>query len=109
MYANNYTESAQKIEFFDNLDEAIKIFEAGARKAKGTTTENGLVTSYFANPFGPVQEKELAGKLIKEFFNDMNNNGVKIGEIYTSLAIDGHTKDGPQLAAEELFTMINND
>ena len=39
----------------------------------------------------------------------MNNNGVKIGEIYTSLAIDVHTKDGPQLAAEELFTMINND
>ncbi len=109
LYANNYTESAQKIKFFDNLDEAIKVFEAGARKAKGTTTENGLVTSYFANPFGPVQEKELAGKLIKEFFSDMNKNDVKIGEVYTSLAIDGHTKDGPQLAAEELFTMINND
>jgi hypothetical protein len=107
LYANNYTESDTKIQFFDNLDEAIKVFEAGARKAKGTTSEIGLVTSYFANPFGPVQEKETAGKLILEFFTDMANNGVKIGEIYTSLAIEGKSKDGPREAAEELFTMIN--
>ena len=31
------------------------VFVWGARKAKGTTTETGLVESYFANPFGPVQ------------------------------------------------------
>jgi len=108
LYANNYTETDQKIKFFDNLDEAIKVFEAGARKAKGTTTQKGLVTSYFANPFGPVQEKELAGKLIRQYFTDMQKNGVKIGEIHTSLAIDGCAKEGPRLAAEELFTMIND-
>lgn len=107
LYANNYDEADQKIKFFDNLDEAITVFEAGARKAKGTTTEKGLVTSYFANPFGPVQEKELAGKLIKQYFTDMQKNGVQIGEIYTSLAIDGKSKDGPREAAEELFTLIN--
>ncbi|EGJ99657.1 MAG: phosphoenolpyruvate carboxykinase [Prevotella sp.] len=107
LYANNYTESDTKIQFFTDLDEAIKVFEAGARKAKGTTTEKGLVTSYFANPFGPVQEQKLAGKLIKEYFTDMDKNGVKIGEIYTSLAIEGHSKDGPREAAEELFTLIN--
>lgn len=107
LYANNYAEAGQKIKFFTNLDEAIKVFEAGARKAKGTTTEKGLVTSYFANPFGPVQEQEVAGKLIKEFFTDMDKNGVKIGEIHTSLAIDGRSKDGPREAAEELFTLIN--
>ncbi len=84
LYANNYTEADKKIKFFTDLDEAIKVFEAGARKAKGTTTEKGLVTSYFANPFGPVQESELAGKLIREYFTDMNKNGVKIGEIHTS-------------------------
>lgn len=107
LYANNYTETDQKIKFFDNLDNAIQIFEDGARKAKGTTTEIGLVKSYFANPFGPVQERETAEKLVREYFGKMKDNGVKIGEIHTSLAIDGQTKDGPRLAAEELFTLIN--
>ncbi|MBK5723051.1 phosphoenolpyruvate carboxykinase, partial [Dysgonomonas sp. Marseille-P4677] len=107
LYANNYADADKKISFFTDLDEAIKVFEAGARKAKGTTTEKGLVTSYFANPFGPVQEPELAGKLIREYFTDMDKNGVKIGEIHTSLAIEGKSKDGPRLAAEELFTLIN--
>ncbi|GAB6007988.1 phosphoenolpyruvate carboxykinase [Dysgonomonas reticulitermitis] len=108
LYANNYDEVDQKLKFMDDLDEAIKVFEAGTRRAKGTTTEKGLVTSYFANPFGPVQEKELAGKLIREFFTDMSKNGVKIGEMYTSLAVEGHTKEGPRMAAEELFTLIND-
>jgi hypothetical protein len=108
LYANNYDEVDQKLKFIDDLDEAIKVFEAGTRRAKGTTTEKGLVTSYFANPFGPVQEKEVAGKLIREFFTDMNKNGVKIGEMYTSLAVEGHTKEGPRMAAEELFTLIND-
>ena len=27
--------------------------------AKGTTTEEGLVESYFANPFGPAQKKKI--------------------------------------------------
>lgn len=107
LYANNYADSIEKIRFFSNLEDAIKTFEDGARKAKGTTTEKGLVKSYFANPFGPVQERELASKLIREFFTDMKNNDVKIGEIHTSLAIEGRTKDGPKEAAEELFTLIN--
>lgn len=107
LYANNYEECDKKISFFDNLEEAIKVFEAGARKAKGTTTEKGLVTSYFANPFGPVQEQDVAEKLVRQYFNQMEKNGVKIGEIHTSLAVDGMSKDGPRLAAEELFTLIN--
>lgn len=107
LYANNYTDTDQKISFFDNLDKAIQVFEDGARKAKGTTTEIGLVKSYFANPFGPVQERELAEKLVRRYFAKMNENGVKIGEMHTSLAIEGKTKEGPRLAAEELFSLIN--
>lgn len=107
LYANNYAESDKKISFFDDTNAAIEVFEAGARKAKGTTTEKGLVKSYFANPFGPVQEKELAEKLVREYFKALAESGVKIGEIHTSLAIDGKTKDGPREAAEELFSMIN--
>ncbi len=107
LYANNYTETDQKIKYFDNLDKAIEVFEDGARKAKGTTTEIGLVKSYFANPFGPVQERDVAEKLVRQYFSKMNANDVKIGEIHTSLAIDGQTKEGPRLAAEELFSLIN--
>lgn len=107
LYANNYNEAEQKIVFIDDLDQAIKIFEDGARKAKGTTTEKGLVKSYFANPFGPVQEQAETEVLVRQYFKDMRDNGVKIGEIHTSLAIDGKTKDGPREAAEELFSLIN--
>lgn len=107
LYANNYEESDHKIKLFNNLDNAIKVFEDGARKAKGTTSEVGLVKSYFANPFGPVQEQSLAEKLVRKYFAKMDENGVKIGEIHTSLAIDGKTKDGPRMAAEELFSLIN--
>lgn len=107
LYANNYSEAEQKIHFFDDLDKAIQVFEDGARKAKGTTTEKGLVKSYFANPFGPVQEREKAEELVRFYFKKMKENNVEIGEMHTSLAIDGQSKEGPKLAAEELFTLIN--
>lgn len=107
LYANNYADSKDKIIFFDDLDSAIQVFEDGARKAKGTTTEVGLVKSYFANPFGPVQERSLAEILVRKYFKSMEDHRIKIGEIHTSLAIEGRTKDGPKDAAEELFALIN--
>lgn len=108
LYANNYEDADKKIVFHDDLAKAIGIFEDGARKAKGTTTEKGLVKSYFANPFGPVQERAETEVLVRQYFKDMKDNGVKIGEIHTSLAIDGRSKEGPREAAEELFSLINN-
>lgn len=107
LYANNYAESENKITFFDKLDEAIQVFEDGARKAKGTTSEVGLVKSYFANPFGPVQEQARSEELVRKYFATLQSENVKIGTIHTSLAIDGETKDGPRAAAEELFGLIN--
>lgn len=107
LYANNYNEADKKILFYDDLNKAIQVFEDGARKAKGTTTEKGLVKSYFANPFGPVQERAETEVLVREYFKDMKDAGVKIGEMHTSLAIDGKAKDGPRAAAEELFELIN--
>ncbi|MFV0536984.1 MAG: phosphoenolpyruvate carboxykinase [Dysgonomonas sp.] len=107
LYANNYNEADKKILIYDDLDKAINVFEDGARKAKGTTTEKGLVKSYFANPFGPVQERKASEELVRCYFKDMKDAGVLIGEIHTSLAIDGRAKDGPREAAEELFTLIN--
>lgn len=107
LYANNYAEAKTKISLFKKMDEAIEVFEAGARRAKGTTSEQGLVTSYFANPFGPVQERERAEALVREYFKYLFDEKVKVGQMHTSLAIEGQTKDGPRAAAEELFSMIN--
>ncbi|MBC5625958.1 phosphoenolpyruvate carboxykinase [Clostridium sp. NSJ-49] len=109
LYANNYTavEAEDKsIEFFGNVDEAINVFKSGARMAKGTTSEKGLVESYFANPFGPVQMKEKTDVLIEEYFNLMFKNNIKVGQIKTCLGIKGQEKDGPRRAAIELFDII---
>lgn len=108
LYANNYEDTENKIVYYDDLDKVIQVFEDGARKAKGTTTEKGLVKSYFANPFGPVQERVETEILVRQFFKDMQKDGVKIGEMHTCLAIEGKTKNGPHDAAEELFKLIND-
>ncbi len=107
LYANNYAEADKKIHLLNNFDQIIQTFEDGARKAKGTTSEVGLVKSYFANPFGPVQEREQTEILVRQYFKDMMDAGTKIGEMYTSLAIDGQAHEGPRKAAEELFNLIN--
>ena len=109
LYANNYDgvdEGEKSIEYFNNPEEAKKIFKAGARMAKGTTTENGLVESYFANPFGPVQKKEEMDLIIDKYFEDMFNNKVKVGQIKTCLGVLGLEKEGPKKAAIELFDII---
>lgn len=107
LYANNYEDSDKKIKLISDLKHAIGVFESGARKAKGTTTEKGLVKSYFANPFGPVQERTATEKLVREYFKALTEEKAIIGEIHTSLAIEGKSKEGPREAAEELFSMIN--
>lgn len=109
LYANNYDgvdEGENSIEYFNNPEEAKKIFKAGARMAKGTTTENGLVESYFANPFGPVQKKEEMDLIIDKYFEDMFNNKVRVGQIKTCLGVLGLEKEGPKKAAIELFHII---
>lgn len=109
LYANNYTavkEHDKSIEFFENVDETIDVFKSGARMAKGTTSETGLVESYFANPFGPVQMQEKTNILIDEYFNIMFEKNVKVGQIKTCLGIKGQEKEGPRRAALELFNII---
>ncbi|MGL4739984.1 MAG: phosphoenolpyruvate carboxykinase [Sarcina sp.] len=110
LYANNYTDvnGKKSINYFTNPEEAIELFRKGARMAKGTTTEMGLVESYFANPFGPAQKQEECDLLLEKYFNKMFETGVKVGEINTCLAIKGMEKEGPKKAALELFEIINN-
>ncbi len=109
LYANNYKELSDgeyAIDFFDNANEAKKVFVAGERMAKGTTTEMGLTSSFFANPFGPYQRQEETGQLIDNFFDLFFENEIPVGVLYTQLAIDGLEKEGPKRAAKDLFSEI---
>lgn len=111
LYANNYDqikENESSIKYFDNVNNAIDTFKRGARVAKGTTTERGLVESYFANPFGPMQKNDECDKLLDIYFNKMFDSNIKVGEIKTGLAVNGYEKKGPQKAAIELFEIIKN-
>lgn len=111
LYANNYeevTEGMEEIEYFNNPEAAIKVFKDGARMAKGTTSEKGLVKSYFANPFGPVQKIKETDILIENYFKAMFDTGVKVGQIRTCLGIEGKEKEGPKKAAIKLFDIIKN-
>ena len=106
-YANNYSEENVEIEIFDDLEKAKAEFKRGARVAKGTTQEKGLVESFFANPFGPVQKKEETTKIIDKMFKDLKKSGVEIGVLHTKLAVDGMEHDGPMLAAKKLFEILD--
>ena len=105
LYANNYEDNAP-FSFFDTVDEAIIVFKKGARMAKGTTSEVGLVESYFANPFGPVQRPEQTEVLIKKFFYAMAEHGAKLGQIRTKLGLVGNEQDGPKEAALALLEYL---
>ena len=109
LYANNFEKLEDKeksISFFDKEDDAIKVFKRGARVAKGTTTESGLVESYFANPFGPYQKQETCDKLIEDYFSKLFKNKKRVGVIKTQLAIENMETDGPLKSARELFEII---
>ncbi|WP_461612463.1 phosphoenolpyruvate carboxykinase (ATP) [Clostridium sp. Marseille-QA1073] len=108
LYANNYESEGENLEFFKDINEALDTFRDGARMAKGTTTEKGLVKTYFANPFGPAQKMEDTEKLLVEYFNKFYQSGVKIGQLRTRLGITGMEKDGPKKAAISLLEEIKN-
>lgn len=109
LYANNYdqvNEENRALEFFSTPDEAISVFKSGARLAKGTTDEKGLVHTYFANPFGAPQRKQEHEICAKHYFEKMFERGVKVGQIRTRLGIDGYEQEGPRAASLELFEAI---
>ncbi|MDD5015492.1 MAG: phosphoenolpyruvate carboxykinase [Atribacterota bacterium] len=110
LYANNYEEVDDNhpiFEQFFSVEEAIAIFREGARLAKGTTTEKGLVRSYFANIFGPIQYKELHERIALKYFSKLFENKVKVGQLRTRLGIPGYEQKGPEKAARELLKAIN--
>lgn len=111
LYADNYSVVLDKESSYNVLEDkkdALRIFKRGARYAKGTTTETGLVQTYFANPFGPVQKQEECDELLDKFFDKLYENEISVGTLRTQLAIDGMQFDGPRNAAIELFEKIKS-
>ena len=109
LYANNYdtvTPDKPALNFFGTKEEAIDIFKAGKRMAKGTTQEKGITTSYFANPFGPHQDQETSDRLIDRYFEHFYRPGIPVGELYTQLGVEGMENAGPEKAALDLFEWI---
>lgn len=109
LYANNYeqvNDDVPAVEFFDTPDDALAVFRSAARLAKGTTDEKGLVHTYFANPFGAPQRKEIHEKTAKEYFDLMFKTGVRVGQIRTRLGIEGFEQEGPRAASMALFGEI---
>ncbi len=105
LYANNYTDKRGLKEIKD-LDEAKQVFIEGKRFALGTTQEKGLSTTFFANPFGPMQKENECLLIIDEMFNKLKENNVFIGEIYTCLGLENKGDDGLIDAAKELLEQI---
>lgn len=109
LYANNYErvdDEMPAIEFFGSQEEALAVFRLGARMAKGTTDEKGIVHTYFANPFGAPQRKAEHEEVARGFFERMFITGVKVGQMRTRLGIDGYEREGPKSASMELFNVI---
>lgn len=106
LYANNYNEEKEGIRIFTDINESLAVFREGARKAKGTTSEVGKVTSYFANPFGPVQRQKQTDELLVSTIRILYETKIPVGEIYTKLAIDGYQLQGPQQAAKKLLEFL---
>lgn len=106
MYANNYQDQDNLVEFFDDPESAMNVFKKGLRMAKGTTSEKGISESFFANPFGPVQRQAQTEVLLEQYFNAMFDQGIKVGQIFTRLGMDGKTKTGPESAARQFLSLL---
>ena len=73
--------------------------------AKGTTQETGLSETYFANPFGPMQQQEVCGPIVDAVFEGLQANGVFIGEAFTHLGLNPEGDD-IKAAAQALLDFI---
>ncbi len=109
LYANNYSaidEDHPVIERFADEGKALEVFRDGTVMSKGTTTSTGLVHSYFANVFGPVQYKAEHEALARRYFEGFFKRGLFVGEVRTRLGLSGWEQKGPEEAAKELLRLI---
>ena len=111
LYANNYDEPGESPDVIVPLatkEKALEVFRRGRSMSKGTTTSTGITETYFANIFGPPQYQKAHGELAEQFFSAFFKNGLFIGEMRTQLGVPGKEKEGPELAAKALLSLVRN-
>ena len=107
LYANNYTDK-RGMHFFKTREEAEPVFVEGKRFALGTTQESGLSTTFFANPFGPMQRQEECQVLIDKMFDALFDQDIPVGEVYTCLGLPNKGNHGIDEGAAALLDFVKN-
>lgn len=104
-YANNYVNQVG-LKLANSAEELKHVFVEGKRMALATTHEVGLSMTYFANPFGPMQDQKTCDPLIDFYFKEMDTSGVHVGEVYTGLGVKDAVADHLSLTAETLLNTL---
>ncbi len=111
LYANNYEDIDEDhpiVQQFGSPEQAIGVFRDGAVMSKGTTTLTGLVHTYFANIFGPVQYRGIHDELAARYFRQFFESGIYVGQLRTRLGVPGYESRGPEEAASALIRLFEN-
>jgi energy-coupling factor transporter ATP-binding protein EcfA2 len=109
LYANNYEpvdDAHPIIERFADPEQALSVFRAGSVMSKGTTTNSGLVQTYFANVFGPEQYQDVHEPLAQAFFQAFFDQGTYVGQMRTCLGLSGMERTGPEASARALLELL---
>ena len=108
-YANNYVKEVG-LKTVDKASELKNVFIEGKRMALATTHEVGISTTYFANPFGPMQDQVNCDPLIDYYFEQLDESNVIVGEVYTGLGVRDTVEDHlTQTAKVLLETLLNKN
>lgn len=104
-YANNYVNQTG-FKIVDSASDIKAVFVEGKRMAMATTHETGISTTYFANPFGPMQDQKTCDPLIDRFFTALDESHVKTGEIYTGLGVKAAVSDHLHQTAQAIMAEL---
>lgn len=108
-YANNYVNEIG-LKTVEHANELKNVFIEGKRMALATTHEVGISTTYFANPFGPMQDQSSCDPLIDYYFEQLDTSNVIVGEVYTGLGVRDTVEDHlTQTAKVLLETLLNKN
>lgn len=105
-YANNYVNKTG-LTIVQKAADIKQTFIEGKRMAMATTHETGLSTTYFANPFGPMQDQKTCDPLIDLYFEALDQTGVQTGEIYTGLGVNDSVDDHLAITAQALLETLH--
>jgi hypothetical protein len=108
-YANNYVKEVG-LKTVKQASDLKNVFIEGKRMALATTHEVGISTTYFANPFGPMQDQASCDPLIDYYFEQLDTSNVIVGEVYTGLGVRDTAEDHlTQTAKVLLETLLNKN